>query len=205
MRTSEAGGSEARLERILAEQLLLARRRQGWSLRKLAEASGLSVTTVHQIETGRTSPNLGTLQSLATALGIPVGALLAPPTSAQATVRVGAQDRRRVSIPEGQLEWLASGLEGQRLRSLVLVLDPGGESARRPIVHPGQELVFGLDGDCVYEVDAVRHSIAAGDSLLFDSSQPHRALNPGSQPAQVLLVFYVPEEVPPWVEMHGNR
>jgi transcriptional regulator with XRE-family HTH domain len=197
-------GSEGNLEQIVAEQLLAARRRRGWSLRKLAEASGLSVTTVHQVETGRTSPGLGTLQSLATALGIPIGALLEPPGPAHTAVHAGAQKRRAVSIPEGRLEWLASGLEGQRLRGVVLVLDPRGETARRPIVHPGQELVFGLEGECVYEVGAERYSIATGDSLLFDSSQPHRVLNLGSRPARVLLAFYVPEQEPPWVELHGD-
>ena len=42
----------------------------------------------------------------------------------------------------------------------------------------------------------------AGDSLLFEASQPHRALNPGSRPARVLLALYAPEEEPGWIESH---
>lgn len=190
------------LERLVGEQLLAARRRRGWSLRELAEASGLSLTTVHQIETGRTSPGLGTLQSLAAALGVPVGALLERPGPSRSAVHVAATDRRGATIPGGRLEWLASGLENQRLRGLLLTLGPRGETAPAPIVHPGQELVVGLEGACICEVAGERHAIEAGDSLLFDSSQPHRALNQGRRTARLLLVFYAPEEEPPWIERH---
>ena len=61
-----------RLARILAGRLREERRRRRFSLRKLADASGLSPTTIHQIETGRGSPSLATLHSLASTLGVPL-------------------------------------------------------------------------------------------------------------------------------------
>ena len=196
------GGITEDLERKVSEQLQAVRRHRGWSLRELAEASGLSLTTVHQIETGRTSPGLGTLQALATALGIPVGALFdghGPPSPA---VRVTAGERPGVEIHGGRLERLASGLASQRIRGLVLTLGPRRETGPAPLVHPGQELVLGLEGVCVYEVAGQRFSLGSGDSLLFESSQPHRALNPGSRAARVLLALYAPEEEPRWIESH---
>jgi transcriptional regulator with XRE-family HTH domain len=186
----------------VGEQLQEVRRHRGWSLRDLAGASGLSLTTVHQIETGRTSPGLGTLQSLATALGVPVGALFDGHGPAAPAVHVAASERPGVAIPGGRLERLASGLASQRLRGFVLTLGPRRETGPAPIVHPGQELVLGLEGVCVYEVAGQRYSLETGDSLLFESSQPHRALNPGPRPARVLLVLYAPEEEPRWIEPH---
>jgi transcriptional regulator with XRE-family HTH domain len=202
------GGTANDLERRVGEQLQAVRRHRRWSLRKLAEESGLALTTVHQIETGRTSPGLGTLLSLTTALGVPLGALLdghAPPAP---TVHLPAGERPGVAIPGGRLERLASGLASQRLRGLVLTLGPRRETGPTPIAHPGQELVVGLEGSCVYEVAGERHPLAVGDSLLFESSQPHRALNPGPRPARVLLTLYAPEEEPRWIEPHvtpGSR
>jgi transcriptional regulator with XRE-family HTH domain len=169
-------------------QLQAVRRRRGWSLRELAEASGLSLTTVHQIETGRTSPGLGTLQSLASALG----------------VYLAAGDRPGIAVPGGRLERLASGLASQRLRGLVLTLGPRRETGPTPIAHPGQELVLGLEGACVVEVAGRRHSVKAGDSLLFEATQPHRASNPGPRRARILLVLYAPEEEPRWIEPHAT-
>jgi transcriptional regulator with XRE-family HTH domain len=190
------------LERRVGERLQAVRRHRGWSLRQLAAASDLSLTTVHQIETGRTSPGLGTLQSLATALGVPLGALLdghAPDTPA---VHVTASERKAVAISGGRLERLASGLPSQRLRGLVLTLEPHRDTGPAPIQHLGQELVLGLEGACTYEVAGRRYSLDRGDSLLFEATQPHRALNAGSRPARVLLVLYAPEEEPRWIEPH---
>jgi transcriptional regulator with XRE-family HTH domain len=189
------------LERRVGAQLQAVRRHRGWSLRELAEASGLSLTTVHQIETGRTSPGLGTLQSLATALKVSLGALFdgnsltAPPC---AWPRATAGDRH----PEDASERLASGLADQRLRGLVLTLGPRRETGPAPITHPGQELVLGLEGACVLEVAGRRHSVKAGDSLLFEATQPHRVVNPGARRARILLVLYAPEEEPRWMEPH---
>lgn len=190
------------LERRVGEQLHAVRRDRGWSLRELAATSGLSLTTVHQIETGRTSPGLGTLQALATALGVPLGALLdgqGPPAPA---VYVAAGDRTAVAIPGGRLERLASGLASQRLRGLVLALGPRKETGPVPVQHPGQELALGLEGACVYEVAGRPYRLGVGDSLLFEASQPHRAFNPGPRPSRALLVLYAPEEEPRWIEPH---
>jgi transcriptional regulator with XRE-family HTH domain len=190
------------LERRVGAQLHAVRRHRGWSLRELAKASGLSLTTVHQIETGRTSPGLGTLQSLATALRVPLGALFDGNGLTSPAVYLAAGERPGIAIPGGRLERLASGLASQRLRGLILTLGPRGETSPAPIIHPGQELVLGLEGACVVEVLGRRHSVKAGDSLLFDATQPHRVVNPGPRRARILLVLYAPEEEPRWIEPH---
>jgi transcriptional regulator with XRE-family HTH domain len=190
------------LERLVGGQLQAMRRYRGWSLRELAGASGLSLTTVHQIETGRTSPGLGTLQSLAAALEVPLGVLLDRHGPAAPAVHLPAPDRPGVAIAGGRLERLATGLASQRLRGLVLTLGPRRETGPAPIAHPGQELAVGLQGSCVFEVAGQRYPLKAGDSLLFEAAQLHRALNPGPRPARILLVLYAPEEEPQWVEPH---
>ncbi len=195
-------GTANDLERRVGEQMQAVRRHRGLSLRELAQASGLSLTTVHQIETGRTSPGLGTLQSLAAGLGVSLGALLDGHGPAAPAVHVAASERPRLQIPGGRLERLACGLASQRIRGLVLTLGPRRATGPLPIVHPGQELVLGLEGVCVYEVAGQPYSLEPGDSLLFESSQPHRALNAGARRSRVLLVLYAPEEEPRWIESH---
>ncbi len=190
------------LKRRVGRQLQQARRRRGLSLRHLAEASGLSLTTVHQIEAGRTSPALGTLHALATTLEVRLGDLFDQPGPPAPAVRIAAGERPAVTVPGGRLERLASGLASQRLRGLILSLAPGRSTSPAPIVHPGQELVFGLHGACVYEVAGERYPIEKGDSLLLESSQPHRGLNQSRRTARLLLVLYAPEEEPRWVEPH---
>jgi transcriptional regulator with XRE-family HTH domain len=195
-----------RLARILAARLREERRRRRLSLRKLAEASGLSPTTVHQIETGRGSPSLATLQALASTLGVPLATLFeSGPPPPEPAVLLPARQRLRTRTPGGSLERLATGLPGQRLRGLVVTLAPGGDTGEEPMTHPGHELVFGLAGRCVYVVAGKEYKIGPGDSLLVDSRQPHRGRNLGRREARLLLVLYAPDEEPAWMETHARR
>jgi XRE family transcriptional regulator, regulator of sulfur utilization len=191
------------LTRTLGNRVHEERRRLGVSLRELGAASGLSTTTVHQIESGRGSPSLATLQTLASALGVPLGALLESQGSeTAAAILLPAGERPRASVPRGSLERLASGLPGQRVRGVLLTLAPGGDTGQDTMTHPGHELVFGLAGRCVYEVAGHEYWVGPGDSLVLDSRQPHRALNPGRGQAQLLLALYAAEESPAWLERH---
>ena len=194
-----------RLARILAARLREERRRRRLSIRKLAEASGLSPTTVHQIEAGRGSPSLATLQALATTLGVPVGELLGQGAAKGATaVLMPARRRPRGRTPGGSLERLASGLPGQRLHGLLVTLAPGADTGDDAMAHAGQEIVFVLAGRCTYEVGGREYALAAGDSLLLDSRQPHRGHNPGRREARILLVLYAPEQEPVCVERNPS-
>jgi transcriptional regulator with XRE-family HTH domain len=195
-----------RLNRKLASRLGEERRRRRLSLRKLAEASGLSTTTVHQIESGRGSPSLATLQALASALGVPLAALFdGGPPPPDPAVLLPAGDRPRIETPGGSLERLAAGLPGQRLHGLLVTLAPGGDTGGEAMTHPGHELAFCLSGRCVYEVAGREYELGPGTSLLVDSRQPHRGRNPGRREARILLVLYAPEEEPAWVERHARR
>jgi transcriptional regulator with XRE-family HTH domain len=195
-----------RLARILAARLREERRRRRLSLRKLAEASGLSPTTIHQIETGRGSPSLATLQALASTLGMPLATLFeSGPPPLEPAVLLPARQRPRTRTAGGSLERLATGLPGQRLRGLVVTLAPGGDTGGEAMTHPGHELVFGLAGRCAYEVAGKAYSVGPGDSLLVDSRQPHRGRNSGRREARLLLVLYAPDEEPAWMETHTRR
>lgn len=77
------------------------RTKYGWSLRVLAERSGVSHFSIHAIERGdTTSPGLDILLKLASALRVPVGVLIG-----QAEPEEGAQgDERRLLEALGRLE-----------------------------------------------------------------------------------------------------
>jgi transcriptional regulator with XRE-family HTH domain len=178
------------LAETLGRRLSALRAEQGLSLRALAGLCRLSVTTIHQIETGRTSPTIATLQLLAGALGIPLTAFFAQESELAPVALVRARQRSQVPVPGGALERLATGLPGQSLWGLVLSLEPGKDTGARPIVHAGQELVLCLKGTCVYSVDGGEHRLSVGDSLVFDANRPHRSHNPGARTAQVLVVLH---------------
>ncbi len=54
------------------ERLWAIRNTRGWTQTELAEAAGISITTVTHLETGKVAPRLGTVRKLARALGLSV-------------------------------------------------------------------------------------------------------------------------------------
>jgi HTH-type transcriptional repressor of puuD len=183
----------------LAARLREERRRRGLSLRRLAELSGLSPTTIHQIEIGRDSPRLGTLELLASTLGIPLAGLFeSGPLLPEPAVLMPARGRSRPRTPAASLQWLVSGLSGRRLHALFLTLAPGEDTGPEVSSDPGHELVFVLAGRCVYGVAGKEYRLGPGDSLFVDCRQPRRGRNPGPREARPLLVLYAPGEEPSW-------
>ena len=64
------------LHEVLARRLRVARAERGWSQERLAEAAGLDRSYVGEIERGRVSASLATLDKLARACGCPAWELI---------------------------------------------------------------------------------------------------------------------------------
>ena len=62
----------------LAERFRELRKERGWRLKDVAEATGLSIPYLSDLERDRTNPSLETLRTLAEAYGMSVHDLMAP-------------------------------------------------------------------------------------------------------------------------------
>ena len=173
------------------------------SIRALAEASGLAVNTLSLIENGRTSPSVSTLQQIAVALSLPISAFFTPETPRSRLVFLKADQHQPTAFPHGALADLGVGMAQRHIEPLLLTLDPGAGSGPEPIIHPGQEFVFCLEGRIDYSVDGQRYLLEPGDSLLFESTLPHRWENSDPSPARAVLVLCPTEPAGSAAARHG--
>jgi transcriptional regulator with XRE-family HTH domain len=173
------------------------------SIRVLAEASGLAVNTLSLIENGRTSPSVSTLQQIAVALSLPISAFFTPETPRSRLVFLKADQQQPTAFPHGALADLGVGMAQRHIEPLLLTLDPGAGSGPEPIIHPGQEFVFCLEGRIGYTVDGQRYLLEPGDSLLFESTLPHRWENNDPSPARAVLVLCPTEPAGSAAARHG--
>jgi len=79
------------------QELTRIRSEQGWSQQRLAEESGVNKATINQIERGRRSPNVETLEKLAAALSVEVGDFF---PKAQAPLPDFDRQRRESRLPD---------------------------------------------------------------------------------------------------------
>ena len=158
------------------------------SLRALAEQSGLSINAISRIERDECSPTVSSLHRLATALGVPITSFFEDGTM-QATILV-RRDRRLKSHSDAVvIESLGTGLPDQQIEPFLMTLEPGAGEVSEPITHPGEEFVHCLEGEIEYQVGDEWHQLRAGDSLLFQATQPHIWRNTSNTSAKILLVM----------------
>ena len=71
---------------FLSTTLKQLRQQRGWSLSRLAEATGVSKAMLGQIERNESSPTVATLWKIATGLNVPFSTFISPPQSATPSV-----------------------------------------------------------------------------------------------------------------------
>ncbi len=182
--TNEQGTTEVNVGRRLQE----LRVSQGYSIRSLAEISGLNFNTLSLIENEKTSPNVNTLQQLATALQVPITAFFETTHIPKEVVYQKKQNRPMTHFPHGQLEDLGDGLALGEATPLLLTANAGTSSGPGTIVHSGQEFIYCLDGSLEYTVGREQYLLEAGDSLIFQAYIPHRWENKGQATAHCILI-----------------
>jgi transcriptional regulator with XRE-family HTH domain len=180
----------------------MLRTRRGLSLRALAQMCNVSPNTISLIERGLSSPAVNTLHNLAAGLEVPITAFFETEEPRARLVLTRHHERIQTRCPGMIVESLGSGLSRQKVTPFLITLEPYADMAPTPIVHPGEEWVYCLEGVIVYEVDGEPFRLEPGDSLLFEASLPHRWHNPGSQQALVILVLETAEDYDMAVEQH---
>ncbi len=181
-------------ESHVGQQVRQLRMERGFSIRGLAEISGLSVNTLSLIENGKISPSVSTLQRAAAALGVPITAFFETPALTQRAVFISGADRRSSRFEHGAVENLAAGFASPALHPCLVTLEPHTGSGAEMIVHTGYEFAFCLRGEITYTVDDTTYVLAPGDSLIFESHLPHLWQNETAGQAQMLVVLAPTDE-----------
>jgi transcriptional regulator with XRE-family HTH domain len=170
------------------------------SQRELARRIGLSASMISQIESGQSKPSVSTLYAIVTELGVSVddifgggnGVATSPGSTEGSTLDGAADHGAMVRLQDRHVIDLDSGVRWERLTShqhedvdfLHVVYDVGGSSAsdERLMRHPGREYGVVLEGRLGVQLGFEEYTLGPGDSIAFDSTQPHRLWNLGDVP-----------------------
>ncbi len=180
-------------------QLRSLRKAKQMSLVQVAEAAGLSIGMVSQIERGLASPSIKSLRKLSDALGVPVGWFFHAQTGGRQSelqTVVRRENRRQLRLSTAAthdlvaMELLTPDLSGD-IELLLLTLEPGFDSGP-PHHHRGQEAGLVLTGTLELWVGDDRFVVNQGDSFRFSSTAPHRYANASGRTTQVVWVLSPP-------------
>jgi len=198
------GEKESNSEINVGKRLQELRVERGLSLRSLADLSGLNFNTLSLIENEKTSPNINTLQQLATALQVPITSFFDCSYEEKNVVFQKYGERPHTLFPHGELQDMGGGIALGEATPLLMTSLPNSDSGEEMYVHTGQEFVYCLEGSIVYYVGNQKFSMEAGDSLIFEAHLPHRWENHTKNITTCILIICPSDSKDRLVEQHLN-
>jgi len=187
-RASKQQDANLAVKRV-GQQLRIMRKARRLSIRTLAEISGLSANTLSLIENGKTSPSVGTLHQLAKSLDIPIIAFFENEHPKRRIVYQKTGERQQLNFSQGHVEMLNAGMPHLGSEPFIAHLEPSATSDDTPIVFPGREFIYCLEGHITYMIGGEAYPLAPGDSLIFDSYTPHTWRNTSRTKSSALVVL----------------
>ena len=183
----------------IAERLKGLREMMEISVPEMAEAAGVDEKTYLAYENGEKDFSVTFLYNCAGKCGVDVTALLTghtPTLSSYSIVRAGqgVLTERRHSF---SYQHLAQNFRGRTAEPFFVTAPYVKGAEEKPIplsAHKGQEMDYILTGRLMVNVGGNIDVLDAGDTIYYDSSQPHGMIAVGGEPCTFLAVVLKPEE-----------
>jgi transcriptional regulator with XRE-family HTH domain len=169
------------------------RRKQGLSLRDLAELTGFSISFLSLVERGQSSISLTSLHTVGKALAVEMSAFFPAPSDEPEAPAVPHVTRLsgdgRLSTDSAHTYKLLGGRGFKSTLEPVHVTIAPCDDTRDAYAHEGEEFAYVLSGGLVFVVDGVEYRLGAGDSIHYQSTIPHTVRNETDEPAEALWVL----------------
>jgi len=157
------------------------RGQRGITLTALADATGISKSTLSRLENGQRKATLELLLLLASAYRVPLDDLVGAPEVGDPRIRLKAYTKSgRTVIP---LTRHAGGVQAWKI-----IIPPSNTT---PVLktHEGYEWLYVLSGQMRLILADRDWVVGAGEVVDFDTRVPHWFGSAGAQPAEILSMF----------------
>jgi transcriptional regulator with XRE-family HTH domain len=165
------------------------------TLAELAKQSGVALSTLSRIETGKMTGTLESHIQIARALGARLPELYAEldPLASALEHRTGTDSSTRIHSGKGALLTILTSNALHRKMLPALIQLPAGKSTKTEQTSPGVErFLYALKGKTEVTVGSQRVRMNAGDSLYFQAANPHSFKNTGGGQALLLSLTSPP-------------
>jgi transcriptional regulator with XRE-family HTH domain len=180
----------------LGEKIRRVREQKRLTLKELSQRVGVSESLISQVETGKVSPSIDTLLSLADYLEVDLEYLFSGYKRTKKAVVLRREDRsrmRRGGVAYEQLSLLTEDENRHAVEAVLLEIDPGKQQGSHDYGHEGRELGIILEGQGKLSYGTDTYGLKKGDSIAYSSSIPHVLQNTGKRPLRAIWIITPPK------------
>ena len=195
--------SEQTIRRVLSayeigRKIRQLRLRKKVALVDLGKHTGLSASMLSQLENGKLVPTLPTLARIAMVFDVGLDHFFVDRRKerlfsiVQAGERIRFPERPGMPQPSYFFECLAFAAPEKGMHAYLAEFARVEPSRASEHFHEGSEFVYLMTGSLIIRYQDEDHEIRAGDSLYFDSSEPHSYRGNSGEAARALVITVPP-------------
>lgn len=160
------------------------RQQKKMTLKDLSEETELSISFLSQLERGKSSATLKSLKKISLALGV-------NPSYFFQQENLNQNDTITTRLSESQFYYkdLSGNLEQPAFSPLLIVMKPG-QREESLMTHTGQEFIYMLEGQLTVQIKDGVHTLNPGESIMFDSMDPHYWYNYTNEDIRFLCISH---------------
>ncbi len=171
------------------------RQKQGLSQKQVAELTGVTPSTISQVEKNLIYPSLPGLFRLADSLSVDVGAFFKESSNDRGALVYPANGRAPIATPKfsmefAELEHLLPPEHSLPAEAVLVRVQPGKKLAGHFFANKGKELGFLLKGRLELTAGGRTQTLSAGDTIYLPLDTPDRWRNPTKEAAELLWLTF---------------
>ena len=178
-----------KLKKIVGKKLKSIRLKSDMTIQELASKSKVSSNMISRVERGLTIPSVEILMKLAAVFDKSINYFVEEVSTTHEIV-FSSPGQRDTTVYDDEknmhTESFTSGLRDPQFMSFLCTVPTGGTSGQKHMHHPGDELIFLVEGQLKVTIAGEVYALKAGDSLSFKSHLPHRWDNIGDGDARII-------------------
>ena len=178
-------------ERIqrLGAKIRVLRKERGFTLKAVAQLSGLSHPFLSQVERGLARPSMSSLHQISEALGTNASWLLAGSENTREATVVRAFDTAAVPASElGDMDGVRRVVAPEASPFQVVEFSGAPASFREYWIHDGFETIYVISGIVEVDLDGQIFRLAPSDSISYDTRHPHRLRAATEEKVKLLMI-----------------
>jgi transcriptional regulator with XRE-family HTH domain len=178
-----------KLKKIVGKKLKSIRLKSDMTIQELASKSKVSSNMISRVERGLTIPSVEILMKLAAVFDKSINYFVEEVSTTHEIV-FSSPGHRDTTVYDDEknmhTESFTSGLRDPQFMSFLCTVPKGGTSGQKHMHHPGDELIFLVQGQLKVTIAGEVYALTTGDSLSFKSHLPHRWDNVGEGDARII-------------------
>ena len=172
---------------------------KGLKIVEVAEETGLTSSTISQVERELMSPSIDTLKKIGNVLGVPISYFFEEVETDKPRIHlekspVVHKEQRKILRPNnGVTFYLLNPDMSGPIEFIYNVYQPGASTGDELYSHEGSECGLILQGELEVQIGNKKYLLKEGDSITFNSGEPHKKKNVGD-----IDCICVWANTPPW-------